>query len=785
MIATALPALAVDEAGNGPKGLGGAWTAQGPAPILGDLVKVAPDNSVEGAIHALAPHPTLPNVLYIGAVNGGVWVTFNATDTVPTWHRLTDHQLSQSIGALEFDPTDPNHRTLVAGPGTYSSFADGGDLAGLLRTNDAGGTWKRLTGGGVMVGKCISGLAPRGKYLVASVAVNYNFPFQFSEVGIFRSADGGATFTQISQGNGRATGLPGGLTHDLVGDPQRPNRLFTSVVFADRVGGRNGIYRSDNTGATWTKVSTPEVDAFLQTGIASNVEFAVTRPNSVFVAIVDRFTLAAVFHSSDGGTTWTKMDLPQTIENGVPFGIHPGEQGDVHLSITADPTNPNIVYIGGDRQPARNEGDPNATRAQFPNSIGSTGFWGRLFRGDASKPKGSQWVHLTHSNTLGAPGGGTASGSAPHVDSREMAFDAAGNLIEGDDGGVYKRTRPRSNKGDWFALNGNLQVTEFHDLVLDNLSNILFGGSQDDDVDVQDTTGSLDWGFLLYGDGGDVDVDNTSTPDRSVRYTSVNFFRNFNSTVWDKDNNFLDFAFPALTVLDDGDPLVPQFYTPVRMSAGDPHRLAIGAVNGIYETFDGGDTVQETAPGIRINSFGYEGVAYGSLANPDALYIGGSDDPDTFPGSKLWVRLAAPPAPLVQSVSYPGTHPIRGIAIDPHDANHAVVVDSVALFRTTDGGVTWSTITGDLHRFNPSVLRTVAFVTTPLGDALAVGANRGVYIATARSGFAVWHRVGNSLPTAPVMNVRYDSKSDRLTAGLLGRGAWTLDNVGAAVLMAN
>ncbi len=532
LLVLALPAGAAERAATPEKGigLGGAWVAQGPAPILDDLQNVDPDNSVEGAIHALAPHPVHANVLYVGAVNGGVWVTNNATDPKPHWVRLTDEEVSQAIGALELDPTDATHRTLVAGPGAYSAYGDGGDLAGLLRTTDGGATWKNLTGDGVMLDKSISGIAARGNTLVASVDVAA--PFDFPFIGIFRSKDGGKSFKQISRGAGHSsTGLPLGQCHDLAGDPLRPNRLFTSVVFADLVGGKNGLYRSDDTGATWRKVSSPAIDAFLISGRTNNVELAVGRHNEVYVAIVNRFVLAAIFRSGDGGNTWTQMDLPTTIEDGVPIGIHPGGQGDFHMSLTADPTNGFVVYIGGDRQPAFNEADDNATRAIFPNSIGATGFWGRLFRGNARRASGQQWVHITARNDKGAPGGGTASNSGPHVDSRELAFDAAGNLLEGDDGGIYKRTLPRSNQGDWFSLNGDLQTTEMHDLVLDRTSDILFAGVQDNDSIFQNRTGSLDWTLLIYGDSGDVNVDDRD-PEESIRFTSRNFMRTLNRSFW-------------------------------------------------------------------------------------------------------------------------------------------------------------------------------------------------------------------------------------------------------------
>ncbi|MFP5287665.1 MAG: WD40/YVTN/BNR-like repeat-containing protein, partial [Thermoanaerobaculia bacterium] len=315
-IASALPADAVEPHQKDKKAIGGLWDPQGPAPIFGDLRNVPPDNGVVGAVHALAPHPEDPDVLYIGAVNGGVWVTRNATAAKPTWQHLTDNEASQSIGAMELDPTDPKRETLVAGPGVYSAYGVNGDLSGLLLSSDGGNQWKRLEGHGVLLDKSFSGVAVRNKSKDMVVSVDFARPFDFPYVGIFRSTDHGNMWTQVSQGNGSATGLPGGLSHDLAGDPVNPNRLYTSVVFADEAGGSNGLYRSDDLGATWTKVSTPAIEAYMVSGETNNVEFAVGRHGNVYVAIVNDFLLAAVFRSGDGGATWTQMDMPVTIENG-------------------------------------------------------------------------------------------------------------------------------------------------------------------------------------------------------------------------------------------------------------------------------------------------------------------------------------------------------------------------------------------------------------------------------------------------------------------------------------
>jgi hypothetical protein len=82
-----------------------------------------------------------------------------------------------------------------------------------------------------------------------------------------------------------------------------------------------------------------------------------------------------------------------------------------------------------------------------------------------------QWAHLTHSNAIAAtPSGGAASGSAPHADSRFLVFDAAGNLLESNEGGIARRTSPQNNINDWFSLNNNLQITELHDIAHDPVS---------------------------------------------------------------------------------------------------------------------------------------------------------------------------------------------------------------------------------------------------------------------------------------------------------------------------
>jgi hypothetical protein len=742
-----------------PPTLGGTWQPIGPAPSRNRQSKGGtPDGEVGGAVHTVAAHPTDANILYAGAVNGGIWKTTNATAVRPTWVLQTESQRSLSIGALEFDPTDATRQTLVAGIGRFSSFGrQGGARLGLLRTVNGGDRWTMIDGGGTLVGKNISGVAARGNIIV--VSVNIADTFTFPNIGIFRSTDWGATFTHISFGNGIRTGLPTGVTHDLAGDPANPARLFTSVVRANSVEGVNGIYRSTNTGATWTKVSNAEMESLITTNPTTNpttnIEIAVGRDNNVYVAIVketmvDSHHLVGLFRSGDGGETWRALDVPN---------LHTVGQGHIHLSIVADPANANIVYIGGD-----------AIQGEF----GATTGGGRLFRCDASSAPGSQCVHLTHSSTVGPPGGGTLNMTWPHADSREMVFDAKGDIIEADDGGVYRRTNPRTNQGDWFSISNNLQVFEFHSIAYDSNAKIVIGGAQDNGTASQSTPGATVWDNVSGGDGGDVAVDAITTPGLSSRYTSNQYFRVFRRRVYNADNELHLVFMPALELVGNEEERVPpeySFVTPIRLNTVVPRRLIIGADNAVYESFNQGGTIRKLSPDIRVNSGGGHPIAYGATGNPNVLYIGSGD--------RVYVRTQPPPAPLMQSVTYLGTGTNRlvvNLAVDPRNPLTACVIDLDTVYLTRDAGNSWSNITENLPSLNAGRLRSVAFVSNASGDAIVVGGNNGVFVALASSGYTVWDRLGSGFPNALVYQLAYDTKDDILVAGTLGRGAWALDH---------
>ncbi len=722
------------------------WLSQGPGPILnGQVENVQPNNEVVGAIHTVLAHPTDPDVLYIGAVNGGIWKTTNATAASPDWQPLTDHLSSLSIGAMAFDPSDPD--TIVAGINRSSGFAEeGGPLDGLLMTEDGGETWSQIDL--PLSSPRVSGVSIQGNQWVVATR------FQ----GLFHSEDGGRTWTSAFES---------GRMMDLVVDPGDINRLYVS-----RQG--SGIFCNEDGGRTWQNI-TAQDDAINRAfkDATDNAEMAVAINGRLYAGVVVRGQVKYIGFTDDRGDTWTAMDLPLTRSNGAVTGINPGRQGRIHFAIGVDPEDANIVYVGGDWQ-------------EFPNPIGAENFTGNLFRGDtAVAPTGGipspQWKHLTRSNAVEAiPGGGTASPSAPHAGAREIVFDVRGDLIEVDDGGVYRRTSPRDNTGDWYSLNGDLQVTEIHSIAYDTVSDIVISGTQGTGTTYQTAPHSSTWDTVSQGSGGDVAVHDGGWPERSIRYSSDSRLRGFQRTTYSANNVQFWVEIPTLLLNDERANLNFDFVQRIELNAIEPNRGVLGA-DSLYETFDRFDTLEEVLIG------GVTATAYGCVDNADFLYVGR--------GSSIVVRTemgtdGEPTSDDFVATAYSGGTP-ADIVISPSDCDTVYVIDrpygSEALrgggvYVSNDRGQTWRNVTGNLWDdsglgWPDQKLHNIEFI--PSGEsfdasaAIAAAGQAGVKVMAVNDEGS-WFNAGIGLPNAPVWDIDYDDRDRELVAGTLGRGAWRL-----------
>ncbi len=381
------------------------------------------------------------------------------------------------------------------------------------------------------------------------------------------------------------------------------------------------------------------------------------------------------------------------------YNLNPGGQGNTNFSIVGDPTQSNIVYVGGDRQPTRNRANQSA------NVAGATDYVGRLFRVDTSPGQSPE----DQTQLVGI----FASGTGPHADSRTMLFDQNNNLIEADDGGLYYLQNTNNvgvgGTAQWVSLNGNLAISEFSSVTQDPINNILYGGAQDVGSQMQEASNTGTWNSVTGGDGNTTGVaivrNAAGTPISVYRYMMANTLNTLRRTKYDLNGNLIpspgtqllktNMAADAFSALQKTDKDYDGFtQAGLAVNAINSSRLLVGMLE-LYESQDLGTTaVWRELPNRNPSNKFITAIAYGGQEgngnpNSEAAYVAA--------GNQIWSRRAAGNF-INAPVTPPGAGPIQSIVMDPENWKIAYAVDSKHLYLTIDGGQTWQDITGAAHR---------------------------------------------------------------------------------------
>lgn len=759
------------------------WIEQGPGPITAAAVQGIPDRPVSGACNSFAFDPSNPDIIYVAATNGGIWKSTNGTQSNPTWFPLTDLKLpSLSIASLALSPLKP--LAIFAGSGSTSSDAgEGSPGFGVVRSRDGGETWQVLAEETFKDRTIISIVPTKLKKGHVVLAATFR-----DNGGIYRSTDFGKSFDRISDND--FSNLPNQGVSSLVADPGDSKRFYAAVPSKSGVStGNEGIYRSDDGGLTWGLMNLGLSGISLSDRILLAVHNnPIFQTNVVYAMVLGRIPLQSgvrlthVFRSINGGELWTPITPLPNPE------IFPGGQGNIHGAIVADPINPNVLFIAGDTQ-----------IGPFPNVNGATGFFANIFRGDVTLLPGNPWQNVI---------GNGAQGTAPHADSRRLTFNPAGNIIYACDGGIYTLNNPNDPLTRiWSSYNGNIRPTEFHSIAYDSLSNIIFGGTQDNGTPMQFAFGNFTWFDFEGGDGGVVaiDDDQIAHPGISYRYSCVQFFDLVKRSTWDANNNFLGVADVGLLILNGpnagnkltkaNDPDI-RFYQPYVLNNVDPKRMLIGT-STIYESLDNGDTLQDLL--FPLGQF-TAALTYGGRINgvdvPDVFYLGTTTQGGNYAFPQIVHRVNIN-GPITVLTNYPGNS-VTSIAMDPQNYRHVYVSDTLGkIWTSLDEGVTWKNLTFNLPELTTDV-EVITVINAGLNGKklkLLVGGLGGVFkldkmhhhdehkhkhrecSSSSSKEIAhkyIWKKFGKNLPHALVADLHYNYTDNLLVAGTLGRGAWTL-----------
>jgi len=282
-----------------------------------------------GRTRAVCGVASQPNVFYAGAVNGGVWKT---TDYGRTWQPIFDQQPTGSIGAIAVAPSDPNIVYVGSGEGLHRPDLSVGD--GIYKSTDAGATWTHL---GLHDGQQISMMAvdphDPNRLFVAVAGHPYG---PNPERGIYRSTDGGQTFEKVLYKDENIGG------NDVEIDSTDPNIVYATLWEAregpwengEFSGTGGGIFKSTDGGQTWRQLA-----GGLPSGIAQ-AYITVSRSNSrrLFASVATKGGVE-LYRSDDTGETWSTVTTDPRPKPRIGGG---------DLPVPAiDPKNPDVIYMVG------------------------------------------------------------------------------------------------------------------------------------------------------------------------------------------------------------------------------------------------------------------------------------------------------------------------------------------------------------------------------------------------------------------------------------------------------
>ncbi|OLC54281.1 MAG: hypothetical protein AUH92_04370 [Acidobacteria bacterium 13_1_40CM_4_69_4] len=277
----------------------------------GSWISAGPFN-IGGRVTALGVDPNDGNHLWLGSAEGGVFVS---TDGGTGWSPVFDGETALSIGSIAAHPHDSG--TVYVGTGEDNGGGFSYDGEGVFKTTDGGATWIDLGLAEVRrVGRiAIDPLDPRRVF----VAAGGDWFNRDANRGIYRSIDGGTTWDKVLYVADDSGGI------DVAIDPGDTNRVYAAIWQRQSLGSswyiagpNSGIFRSTDGGATWSRMTNglpggPDV---------GRIGLAVSRssPNIVFALVIDgRGQLFGLYRTTDAGDSWTGLGAASLLLNGFSY----------------------------------------------------------------------------------------------------------------------------------------------------------------------------------------------------------------------------------------------------------------------------------------------------------------------------------------------------------------------------------------------------------------------------------------------------------------------------------
>ncbi|MDQ2973946.1 MAG: sialidase [Acidobacteriota bacterium] len=675
--------------------------------------------------------------VYVGAASGGVWKSVNGGST---FKPVFDKQPVQSIGAVTIDPKNPKVIWVGSGESWTRNSVSVGD--GVYKSVDGGDNW---TNAGLKDSERIAKIVvdPTSTDTVYVCAPGKLWS-DSDERGVFKTTDGGKTWTKVLQGANGSTGCS-----MMTMDKQNPKTIYAGMWdfrrkgWTFRSGGDgptspsgSGLFKSVDGGANWT-----ELDEKSAKGLPSKpwgrvaVTAAPSKPSVVYAFIEAEAPKNGLYRSDDSGQTWTALDRSANMI-WRPFYF---------ANLIVDPKNENKVY----------------------------------------KPDGPLIV-----STDGGKSFSNISGGA-HGDFHDVWINPnnTDHVIVGDDGGVWYSY----DSGNRWWKAENLPISQFYHVSTDmERPYRVYGGLQDNSSWVGDSqypggiTNSR-WENMYGGDGFWMFAD-PSDPDYIYAESQGGYIGRINRKTHESR------SIQPLPLYKEGK-LRYNWNTPIHVTPAGG--LYIGA-QFLFRSVDHGQTWERISPDLTTNDPEKQkqeqsgGVTVDNSAaemhatiyaiaespkDPNLVWVG-TDDGNvqiTRDGGKNWTNVVGnihglPKNAWVSSVE--AGHFEAGTAYATFDV-HTFGDMRPFVYKTTDFGQTWmplvegSPVRGYAHVVKEDLVNK---------NLLFVGTEMGLWISL--DGGKQWAQYkGGDMPNVAVRDLAIHPRDHDLVIATHGRGIWIVDDI--------